>query len=66
MDHQLGAIVAHDRDDLEQVGTPGRAEVETGVVVLVVDGKRVTMACSMSSSAIPCLRADEWISTMEL
>ncbi|HWI70702.1 MAG TPA: hypothetical protein VNT55_02010 [Baekduia sp.] len=63
---KLGIVVAHDRDDLEQIGAAGRAEVEAGVVFLIVDCERVSLACSMSSSAMPCLRADGWISTVEL
>jgi hypothetical protein len=47
VDHQLGAVVAQDRHDLEQIGA-------------------CLMACSMSSSAMPCFRADGWISTTEL
>jgi hypothetical protein len=66
VDHELGAVVAQDRHDLEQIGATGRPEIEAGVVVLVVDSGGCLIACSMSSSAIPCLRADGWISTREL
>jgi hypothetical protein len=42
VDHKLRIVVAHDRDDLEQIGTAGRAEVEGCVVFLIVDRERVS------------------------
>jgi hypothetical protein len=42
VDHELGAVVAQDRHDLEQIGATGRPEIEAGVVVLVVDSERVS------------------------
>jgi len=41
VDRHLGAVVAHDRDDLEQLGVAGGADVEAGVVVLIVDRERM-------------------------
>jgi integrase len=43
VDHELGAVVAHDRGDLEQVGAALWAEVEAGVVGLVVDRESVSL-----------------------
>jgi len=64
VDCQLRTVCPHDGDDLQQLRIMGRPEIEAGVVVLIVEA--CVVACSMSSSEMPCLRADEWISTKQL
>jgi hypothetical protein len=66
MDHQLGPVVTNDRDDLKKLGIASWSEIQARVVVSVVNLIALSIACSMSSSATPCFRADEWISTREL
>jgi hypothetical protein len=37
MDCELGSIVAHDRDNLKKRSTPRGAQIQAGVVVLILD-----------------------------
>jgi hypothetical protein len=57
VDRELVAGVPDDRDDLEQVGVASRSEVKAGVVVRSSIVIALATACSMSSSAMPRLRA---------
>jgi hypothetical protein len=66
VDHELGAVVAHDRHDLEQIRVTGRPEIEAGVVRLHGIADEDIEHAMRYTLAIDDLRADGWISTQEL